>query len=38
MNKVFFLTCILTFIAMIASSLGAFLISSHFLLNFVNIP
>ncbi|MEH7596015.1 DUF3899 domain-containing protein, partial [Bacillus toyonensis] len=29
--------CILIFIAMIASSIGAFLISSQFLLNFVNI-
>ena len=36
MNKVFH-TCILIFIAMIASSIGAFLISSQFLLNFVNI-
>ena len=37
MNKVFFHTCILIFIAIIASSIGAFLVSSHFLLNFVNI-
>ncbi|MRQ28906.1 DUF3899 domain-containing protein, partial [Bacillus anthracis] len=37
MNKVFFHTCILIFIAIIASSIGAFLVSSQFLLNFVNI-
>ncbi|HDR7795795.1 TPA: DUF3899 domain-containing protein [Bacillus luti] len=37
MNKVFFHTCILISIAIIASSVGAFLISSQFLLNFVNI-
>ncbi|HDR5810631.1 TPA: DUF3899 domain-containing protein, partial [Bacillus anthracis] len=33
MNKVFFHTCILIFIAIIASSIGAFLVSSQFLLN-----
>ena len=37
MNKVFFHTCILFLVAIIASSVGAFLVSSHFLLNFVNI-
>ncbi|PEX92677.1 DUF3899 domain-containing protein [Bacillus cereus] len=37
MNKVFFHTCILFLVAIIASSVGAFLVSSQFLLNFVNI-
>ncbi|KFN02624.1 DUF3899 domain-containing protein [Bacillus clarus] len=37
MNKVFFHTCILILLAIIASSIGAFLISSQFLLNFVNV-
>jgi hypothetical protein len=37
LNKVFFHTCILIFIAIIASSIGAILVSSQFLLNFVNI-
>ncbi|MFJ8530150.1 DUF3899 domain-containing protein [Bacillus sp. NPDC094106] len=37
MNRLFFHTCILILFAILASSIGAFLFSSHFLLNFVNI-
>ena len=37
MNRLFFHTCILILFAILASSIGAFLFPSHFLLNFVNI-
>ncbi|AWC27875.1 DUF3899 domain-containing protein [Bacillus cytotoxicus] len=37
MKQIFFHTCILIFIAIIVSSIGALLSSPHFLLNFVNL-
>ncbi|MBY0600268.1 DUF3899 domain-containing protein [Bacillus bingmayongensis] len=37
MNKLYFRTCILILLALIASSVGAFLFPVQYLLNFVNI-
>ncbi|MDM5153828.1 DUF3899 domain-containing protein [Bacillus sp. DX1.1] len=37
MNRFFLHTCILILLAILTSSIGAFLFSAHYLLNFVNI-